>query len=312
MASLFDKFKQGLTKTRQGFVDEIAKLVHNKYAIDDELLDQLEEILIRADIGVETALQVIEYLKEQVLKHGFRESNDLIAYLKEQLTEHLTRAELENNGSTEQVFFQPQAKPFVIVVVGVNGTGKTTTIAKLAKAYRDRGKKVLLAAADTFRAAASEQLEIWAKRAQVELVRTQPGGDPAAVAFDAMKAAQARGVDVVMVDTAGRLHTKVNLMEELRKLNRVLNKVMPSAPHEVLLVLDASTGQNALSQAKQFKDAVNVTGVVVTKLDGTAKGGMVLAVHQTLKLPIRFIGLGESMDDLKPFEANTFVEALFQ
>lgn len=312
MASLFDKFKQGLTRTRQGFVDEIVKLVTNQYSIDDEVLDQIEEILVRADIGVETALDIIEDLKEKVLEEGFREPEDLIAYLKTQLSEHLTQSELETNGSTEQVFFQPQAKPFVIMVVGVNGTGKTTTIAKLAKVYRDLGKKVLLAAADTFRAAASEQLEIWAKRANVELVRTQPGGDPGAVAFDAMKAAQARDVDVVIVDTAGRLHTQVNLMEELRKLHRVLKKVMDSAPHEVLLVLDASTGQNALSQAKQFKEAVNVTGVVVTKLDGTAKGGMVLAVQKTLHLPIRFIGLGESMDDLKPFEANTFVEALFQ
>ena len=200
---------------------------------------------------------------------------------------------------------------FVILVAGVNGTGKTTTIAKLAKVYHDQGKRVLLAAADTFRAAASQQLEIWARRACVDIVRAQEGGDPAAVAFDALKAAIAREVDVLIVDTAGRLHTKTNLMEELKKIHRVLGKVMDGAPHEVFMVLDASTGQNGLSQAKKFREAIDVTGIVVTKLDGTAKGGIVLAIQKELKIPVRFVGFGESMDDLKPFEADTFIEALF-
>lgn len=312
MQSIFEKFKKGLAKTRAGFVDEIIKLVKNKYAIDDELLEQIEEILISADIGVETSLDIIENLKTHVLKDGFRESGDLTAVLKTQITEHLVAGGVGGNGSTEKVFFAPAVKPFVIMVVGVNGTGKTTTIAKLAKVYHEHGQKVLLAAADTFRAAAAEQLEIWAKRTEVEIVRTQAGGDPAAVAFDAMKAAIARDVDVLIIDTAGRLHTKVNLMEELKKIHRVLGKAMASSPHEVLLVLDACTGQNALTQARQFKKVVEVTGIVITKLDGTAKGGMVLAVQKELNLPIRFVGLGESLDDLKQFDAQTFVDALFQ
>ncbi|RMF63119.1 MAG: signal recognition particle-docking protein FtsY [Calditrichaeota bacterium] len=310
MASLLEKFKQGLTKTRQGFVDEIVKLVKNKFEIDSELLEQIEEILIRADVGVETSVQIIERLQTHVLKEGFREPQELIDLLKRELIGQL--GDEQANGSFEARFFEPAVKPFVVMVVGVNGTGKTTTIAKLAKIYHDRSKKVLLAAADTFRAAATEQLEIWARRAGVDIVRHQSGADPAAVAFDAVRAAQARHVDVLIVDTAGRLHTKVNLMEELKKIHRVLGKAMPGAPHEVLLVLDASTGQNALNQARQFKDAVDVTGTVVTKLDGTAKGGMVLAVHSQLKLPVRFIGLGETMEDLKPFDSRTFVEALFQ
>lgn len=310
MTSLLEKFKQGLTKTRQGFVDEIVKLVKNKFEIDSELLEQIEEILIRADVGVETSVQIIERLQTHVLKEGFREPQELIDLLKRELIGQL--GDEQANGSFEARFFEPAVKPFVVMVVGVNGTGKTTTIAKLAKIYHDRSKKVLLAAADTFRAAATEQLEIWARRAGVDIVRHQSGADPAAVAFDAVRAAQARHVDVLIVDTAGRLHTKVNLMEELKKIHRVLGKAMPGAPHEVLLVLDASTGQNALNQARQFKDAVDVTGTVVTKLDGTAKGGMVLAVHSQLKLPVRFIGLGETMEDLKPFDSRTFVEALFQ
>ncbi|MCG8607560.1 signal recognition particle-docking protein FtsY [bacterium] len=310
MASLFEKFKKGLSKTREGFVDEIVRLVKNQYAIDDDLLDQIEETLITADMGVETALDIIDRLKERVHSQGFRDHGELIAFLKSDLMARLSTSSNGQDFSFEK-FFNPQRTPFVILVAGVNGTGKTTTIAKLAKVYHDQGKRVLLAAADTFRAAASEQLEIWAKRAEVDIVRTQEGGDPAAVAFDAVRASVAREVDVLIVDTAGRLHTKVNLMEELKKISRVITKALESAPHEILLVLDASTGQNGLIQARQFKEAIDITGIVVTKLDGTAKGGIVFAIQKELALPVRFVGLGESMDDLKPFESDTFVEALF-
>lgn len=312
MASIFEKFKQGLAKTREGLFGEITKLVKNKYTVDDELLEQIEEVLIGADLGVETSLSVIEQLQNHINKEGFNEPEELTTFLKNELIKHLPKTAGSENGAAATDFFNPTIKPFVVMVVGVNGTGKTTTIGKLAKIFHDSGQKVLLAAADTFRAAASEQLEIWAKRAGVDVVRTQTGGDPAAVAFDALKAAIARDVDVLIVDTAGRLHTKVNLMEELKKINRVLGKAMETAPHEVLLILDASTGQNALVQAKQFKEAVPVTGLVVTKLDGTAKGGMLLTVQNQLDLPVRFVGLGESMDDLKPFDSKTFIEALFQ
>jgi len=309
-SSIFEKLKIGLAKTREGFFDEIVKLVKNKFTIDDALLGQIEEILIRADIGIETAQRIMDRLKQHVVKEGFRDPQELIAVLKQQLIAHL-----KTNGAAPDMklddFFNPGVAPFVVMVVGVNGTGKTTTIGKLANAFHRRGKKVLLAAADTFRAAATEQLEIWARRAGVDMVRAQAGGDPAAAAFDAVRAAVARNVDVVIVDTAGRLHTKVNLMEELKKIERVLGKALSGAPHEVLLVLDATTGQNALVQARQFKEAVKISGIVVAKLDGTAKGGMVLAIKEQLALPVRFIGLGESLDDLREFEAETFVEALF-
>ncbi len=311
MASIFEKFKQGLAKTREGLVGELVKLVKNQYIINDEFLEQIEEILIRADIGVETSLNIIEHLKERITSEGFNDPEDLILDLKNQLIGYLKDKSIYKADSAKKDIFETNVKPFVVMVVGVNGTGKTTTIAKLAKVLHDRGKKVLLAAADTFRAAATEQLEIWAKRASVDIVRAQAGADPAAVAFDALKAAQARDMDFLIIDTAGRLHTKVNLMEELKKISRVLGKAMENAPHEVLLVLDGSTGQNALIQAKQFKETVDVTGFVITKLDGTAKGGMVFGIQEQLKLPIRFIGLGESMDDLKPFDHETFVEALF-
>ena len=312
MPSILEKFKQGLTKAREGFVDEITNLVKNKYTIDEELLEQIEEILISADLGVETSIGIIERLNVYVNREGFQEPRELLSVLKYQLIEHLMKSSVSGSEKVDFEFFNPHVNPFVIMVVGVNGTGKTTTIAKLAKAYRERGKKVLLAAADTFRAAASEQLEIWAKRAEVDIVRTKAGGDPAAVAFDALKAAIARNVDVLIVDTAGRLHTKLNLMEELKKIRRVLGKAMETAPHQVLLVIDATTGQNALNQARQFKDSVGVTGIVLAKLDGTAKGGMVFAIRSQLKVPIRFLGLGEGLDDLIPFEPKTYIEALFQ
>ncbi len=310
MASLLDKFKRGLAKTKSGLFDEIVNLVQNQYVVDDDFLERVEEILIASDIGVETSLAIVDDLKEHVNRAGFNQSGELIDFLKSRLAARL----LENTGEKQAPhdFFVPDVKPFVIMVVGVNGAGKTTTIAKLAKGFQTHGKKVLLAAADTFRAAASEQLEIWAQRVNAAIVKTQHGGDPAAIAFDASKAALARDVDVLIVDTAGRLHTKANLMEELKKIERVLGKAIPGSPQEVMLILDASTGQNAIVQARQFKAAVGVTSVAVTKLDGTAKGGMVLAIGHELNLPIRFVGLGEAVDDLKPFEAQTFVEALFE
>ncbi len=309
MASLFEKFKQGLAKTKEGFVDEIVKLVKNNYEVDEAFLESIEEVLLAADIGVATSLEIVDDLKEHVNRQGFNESGELIQFLKARIAEQVS--DPSANGERAGLFFNPSLKPYVIMVVGVNGAGKTTTIAKLAKGFHDRGKKVLLAAADTFRAAASEQLEIWAARASVDIVRTQQGGDPAAVAFDASRAAIARNADVLIVDTAGRLHTKINLMEELKKICRVLGKALDGAPHEVLLVLDATTGQNAIAQATRFKEAVDVTGIVVTKLDGTAKGGMILSIKKELELPVRFVGFGESIDDLRPFDPNLFIEALF-
>jgi len=307
MASLFEKFKRGLTKTREGFVGEIQQLVNNTFEVDEDFLEKIEEILISSDLGVDTSFDVIAELREHVNQVGFNQSNELFDLLKNHL-----QTEIHNNAGQASDFFKLSSKPFVIVVVGVNGAGKTTTIAKLAKVFHDQGKKVLLAAADTFRAAASDQLKIWADRIDVEIIINQPGGDPAAVAFDACKAALARKVDVVIVDTAGRLHTKVNLMEELKKIYRVTGNAIAGAPHETLLVLDATTGQNAINQAKQFKNAVDVTGLIVTKLDGTAKGGMIFSVQKQLGLPVKFIGLGEQMDDLREFDPKTFVEALFE
>lgn len=306
MASLLEKFKRGLAKTREGFVGEIQQLVQNNYEVDDDFLEHVEEILIGADLGVDTSIDLIDNLRDHVNRLGFNESQELVSQIRTQLATQLHQVKAPQND-----FFRPPSKPHVIMVVGVNGAGKTTTIAKLAKLFHENGNKVLLAAADTFRAAAAEQLEVWAGRTNTDIVRTKQGGDPAAVAFDAAKAAVARNADVVIVDTAGRLHTKVNLMEELKKIQRVLGKAIESAPHEVLLVLDATTGQNAINQAKRFRETVEVTGVVVTKLDGTAKGGMIFAVQKQLGLPVRFIGLGEQMDDLKHFEPDTFVEALF-
>lgn len=309
----FDKFKlsrlkEGLTKTRENIIAKVQKLITSKSKIDDDLLNNLEEILILGDVGVSTTHKIIENIKMRVKQERYENSTELDRLLREEIQKML----LNGNGSDEAPFIIPHTqKPHVIMVVGVNGVGKTTTIGKLAYNYKTAGKKVLIAAADTFRAAANEQLEIWATRAGVDIIQQAHGADPAAVAYDSLKSGIANNVDVMIIDTAGRLHTKVNLMEELKKIKRVLQKLMPEAPHEVFLVLDATTGQNAIQQAKQFTSAVGITGLVLTKLDGTAKGGVVIAVNQELNIPVKFIGVGETIEDLQPFDKKTFVDALF-
>jgi len=311
MASFFEKLKSGLNKTRQGFVDNVVLLVTGKARLDDAVVEELENTLISADLGYDVTHDLIEHLRSRLALGQASSREAVIAEMKAFLRDRL---QISPNGPKliRSNFFALPAKPFVIMVVGVNGVGKTTTIAKIANQFRQRGKSVLVAAADTFRAAAADQLEIWARRAEVEIVRTQAGADPAAVVFDAVQAAQARQLEVMIVDTAGRLHTKSNLMEELKKMTRVMQRLIPDAPHEVLLVLDANTGQNGLRQAEAFFAAVGVTGLVITKLDGTAKGGILFAIQDQLKIPVRFIGVGEGIDDLQPFEPGQFVEALFE
>ncbi len=309
----FDKFKlsklkEGLAKTRDNIIGKVQKILTTKTKIDEEVLLGIEEILLAADVGVTTTTKIIDDLRDRVKKEGFQEASQLDSLLREEIQK------LFAVGVTAE--FDPFAlpaerKPHVIMIVGVNGVGKTTTIGKLAYNYRNAGKNVVIAAADTFRAAANEQLEIWAQRAGVDIIQQQHGADPASVAYDALKAAQARQADVMIIDTAGRLHTKINLMEELKKITRVIQKLDVDAPHEVFLVLDATTGQNAIQQAKQFGLASHITGLVLTKLDGTAKGGVVIAINQELNIPVRFIGVGEQIDDLQPFNREAFVEALF-
>jgi fused signal recognition particle receptor len=304
----FQKFRNGLAKTRDSMVAKLDHAIKAKSTIDDELLDELEEILLAGDVGVQTTSRILEDIKKRVKEEKYESSQHLLVLLKDEV------ASLLYDGNTEMddgMKLPPSPRPHVIIVVGINGVGKTTTIGKLAYNYKNLGYKVVIGAADTFRAAANEQLEIWAQRAGVEMVQQARGSDPASVAFDALSSALARNADVLIIDTAGRLHTKLNLMEELKKIKRVLEKRLPGAPHEVLLVLDASTGQNGLQQARLFADAVNVTGLVLTKLDGTAKGGIILAVNQELKLPVKYIGVGEQIDDLQPFSRKSFVDALF-
>ncbi|UFS68762.1 signal recognition particle-docking protein FtsY [Geomonas sp. RF6] len=302
--SLFDRLKQGLSRTHESIVGRVDALLLGKKRIDADTLEELEEILITADIGVKTTVDLVRTLEQRMKRNELQDGDALKKALKEEILLRLQEhaAPLAVTGAT----------PFVILVIGVNGVGKTTTIGKLAAKYQGEGKKVLLAAADTFRAAAAEQLELWARRVGADLVRHKEGADPSAVVFDACKAAVARGTDVLIIDTAGRMHTKVNLMEEMKKIRRVVSREIPEAPHETLLVLDAGTGQNALSQAKLFKEAAFVSGVALTKLDGTAKGGIVVAVSQEYSLPVRFIGVGESVEDLREFDPVDFVEALFQ
>ncbi|WP_027718281.1 signal recognition particle-docking protein FtsY [Desulfovirgula thermocuniculi] len=299
---IFSRLKEGLAKTRQGLVEKIESLVSGRKVIDESLYEELEEALIAADVGVEVSLELMEALRRRVREQKVKDPGQLKPLLQELILEVLEegRASLERGGP-----------PTVVLVVGVNGTGKTTTIGKLAHFCRSRGERVILAAADTFRAAAIDQLEIWGRRAGAEVIKHREGADPAAVAFDAVQAARARRADIVFIDTAGRLHTKSNLMEELKKIRRVVGREVPGAPHEVLLVLDATTGQNALSQARLFGEAVGVTGIVLTKLDGTAKGGVIIGIRRSLGIPVKFIGIGEGIDDLQPFNPREFVEALF-
>lgn len=297
----FDRLKQGLAKTKQGFVEKVESIFQGK-AIDNETLEELEETLILADIGAVSASEVVEHLREKAKSGELGGPGQVKEFLKSELTAML--------GSGQKLVPYGE-KPFVILAVGVNGVGKTTTIGKLASRFRDQGHSVLLAAGDTFRAAAIEQLEIWGNRAQAQVVKHQSGSDPSAVVFDAIEAARARNIDIVIIDTAGRLHTKSPLMEELKKVKRVCGKAMPGAPHEVLLVVDATNGQNALKQAQIFNEAAGVTAIALTKLDGTAKGGIVFAIKKELNIPVKLIGVGEGVDDLQDFEPQDFVKALF-
>lgn len=303
------KLKESLTKTRDDVMRKVSRIIKAKRKIDDALLDEIEEILILGDVGVSTTTTIIDNVRERVRRERYEDADELGRLLKDEVT----RLFKTQNASTDGVAITiPVARrPYVIMVVGVNGVGKTTTIGKLAYNYRSAGHKVVIGAADTFRAAANEQLEIWAGRAGVDIVQQQHGADPAAVAFDTLQSAISKNADVVIIDTAGRLHTKTNLMEELKKIRRVMAKLMPEAPHDVLLVLDATTGQNAIQQARQFRDAVGVTSLVVTKLDGTAKGGVVIGISSELDLPIAYIGVGEGIDDLQVFDRDAFVDALF-
>jgi len=300
---LFERLQQAVEKTRSGLVDRIEDLVQGRKEIDAGLLDELEIALIGADIGVRTATEILDAVRDKVSRRQL----DNAVELKTQIRQHL----LEILMSADRPARSVDGEPEVILVVGVNGTGKTTTIGKMAHQLQDGGRKVLLCAADTFRAAAIEQLEIWGERTATEVIKQKAGADPSAVLFDALQAARARKVDYVIVDTAGRLHTKSNLMSELDKMKRTAGRVIPGAPHEVLLVLDATTGQNGLEQARQFTETAGVTGIVLTKLDGTAKGGVVVAIARELGLPIRYVGVGEKIDDLIRFDPESFIQSLF-
>ncbi|MCH8125481.1 signal recognition particle-docking protein FtsY [candidate division KSB1 bacterium] len=305
--ALFNKLRSKLSKTRTGLFNKLQSTISLKPKIDEELFEEIEEILITSDVGIDTTLSIIDGVRSRVKQGRITESQEVHGILREEIKGLLN----SNNHETSPDFFMVNAKPYVIMVVGVNGTGKTTTIGKLALNFKKKDKRVLVAAADTFRAAASDQLEIWAKRSGSQIVRQDEGADAASVAYDAISASLARDIDVVIVDTAGRLHTKTNLMEELKKVDRVIAKQIPNAPHERLLVLDGTTGQNARRQVEEFGNAINLTGLVLTKLDGTAKGGVVIGIANDFKIPIKFIGLGEQIDDLEPFDSNSFVDAIF-
>jgi fused signal recognition particle receptor len=299
-----ERMKEAVTRTRENLSERIDEIVTFNKEIDRNTLDELEATLIAADLGTVTTREVLARLRDKADRKQIGDVEELKRLLKEELLSILKRAQLEPVKAVEP--------PEVIIVVGVNGTGKTTTIGKLAQTYRSQGKSVLLCASDTFRAAAIEQLEIWGDRTGTEVIKTKPGGDPAAVLFDTLEAAKARGTDYVIVDTAGRLHTKTNLMDELRKMRRTAQRFLPGAPHEVLLVMDATTGQNGLQQARLFTESAGVTGIVLTKLDGTAKGGVVVAISRELGLPVRYVGVGEKPGDLLPFDAEQFVDSLFE
>ena len=299
---------KGLSKTKEGVFSKLARVVAGKSKVDDVILDDLEEVLITSDVGVETTLRIIERIEKRVERDKYISTGELKGMLREEIAALLT----ENDNETDGEFTVPESKrPYVIMVVGVNGVGKTTTIGKLAYQYKKNGNKVYLGAADTFRAAAVEQLVIWGERVGVPVVKQKMGADPASVAFDTLSSAKANDADVVIIDTAGRLHNKISLMNELSKIKKVMDKVIPGAPHEVLLVLDGSTGQNAFEQAKQFTAATEVNALAITKLDGTAKGGVVIGISDQFKTPVKYIGLGEGMEDLQVFHRKEFVDSLF-
>ena len=303
-----ESLDQGLAKTKDNVFTKISRAIIGKTTVDEEVLDNLEEILISADVGVDTTLKIIDRIEKRVAADKYMGTSELNSMLKEEITSLLE----ENNSNDVSDFELPESKyPYVIMVVGVNGVGKTTTIGKLAHQFKQAGKKVVLGAADTFRAAAIDQLQIWADRVGVPLVRQEMGSDPASVAYDTLSSAIAQGADIVIIDTAGRLHNKINLMNELSKIKKVMQKIIPTAPQEVLLVLDGSTGQNAFEQAKQFTLATEVTSLALTKLDGTAKGGVVIGISDQFKIPVKYIGIGEKMDDLQIFNRRAFVDSLF-
>lgn len=303
-----ESLDQGLEKTKQGFFAKITKAIAGKSTVDEEVLDNLEEALVGADVGIETTIKIIQRIEKRVARDKYMSASELNKLLQEEIEQLLVQAPESNSYAFDS---ELPAKPYIILVVGVNGVGKTTTIGKLAHNFKKQGKQVMLGAADTFRAAAVDQLTIWSERAGVPIVKQDMGSDPAAVAFDTAQSAVAKNVDVVLIDTAGRLHNKAHLMDELTKIKRVIQKVIPNAPHEVLLVLDGSTGQNALEQAKQFTAATDVTALAITKLDGTAKGGVVLAIADQFKIPVKFIGVGEKIEDLLVFNKHEFVDSLF-
>lgn len=305
-----DKLDQGLSKTKESVFSRLSKAVVGKTKVDDEVLDNLEEILVTSDVGVDTTLRIIERIEERVARDKYLGTSELNRILREEIVALLM--ENEQQGEKGEFNLPESGEPYVIMVVGVNGVGKTTTIGKLAYKFKSAGKKVVLGAADTFRAAAVDQLTIWSERVGVPIVKQSMGSDPASVAFDTLQSAKSQNADVVIVDTAGRLHNKVNLMNELTKVKRVMQKVVPSAPHEILLILDASTGQNALEQAKKFTEATEVNAIAMTKLDGTAKGGVVIGVSDQLKVPVKYIGIGEKMEDLQVFNREEFVDSLFK
>jgi fused signal recognition particle receptor len=303
-----ENLDKGVSKTRQSFFEKLTRAVMGKSKVDDEVLDNLEEVLVTSDVGVDTTLKIIRRIEDRVARDKVLNTSELNVILKEEIAALLT----ENHTGEAQTFADiADRKPYVIMVVGVNGVGKTTTIGKLAYQFHEAGKSVCLGAADTFRAAAIEQLDVWAARTSARIVKQQMGADPASVAYDTLSSAVAAGDDVVIIDTAGRLHNKINLMNELSKIKKVMQKVVPDAPHEVLLVLDGSTGQNAFEQARQFTRATDVTAMALTKLDGTAKGGVVIGISDQFKIPVKYIGIGEQMQDLQVFDKHAFVDALF-
>ena len=300
---------KGLEKTKESVFSKLARAVAGKSTVDDDVLDDLEEVLITSDVGVETTVKIIHRIEERVARDKYVSTSELDRILREEIASLL---EQNHSNDNENWDLPSDHKPYVILVVGVNGVGKTTTIGKLAYQFKKAGKKVYLGAADTFRAAAVEQISIWGERVGVPVVKQQMGSDPASVAFDTLQSAKANGADVVLIDTAGRLHNKVNLMNELKKIKEVMKKVMPEAPDEVMLVLDGSTGQNAFEQAKQFAAVTNITSLAITKLDGTAKGGVVIGISDQLKVPVKYIGLGEGMEDMQLFNKKEFVDSLFK